>query len=398
MTATQTLRSDSFPTLETRTDSTAAIPSFISQEYRTTDSPATQPKSHTADSPATRPNDSCRVSDSSTVQPENPAADLPSVSPFAASPFLSPFASWPFATIDSSALQANAPTYKPTGESYDKSSDDSSDVSLDIPADILSSEIFTPLYRTAEPQEIFGTASTRIAETAVPAPDPKPLRPLTDTPYFETLVLLLTAAYAIFLYRHLNDIVLLLGRVFRPRASHERLVDASGGGNNILRFLDIAAVIGLFVLGAAITRYADTRLPAEETAAWPRELIATASLLVAAVWAAIAAYQSLVLKTVGAVTISLPLMDQIWMLKRTYFALAAIVATPVFLLLTLVPSAAGMTWFYIAAGESAVTAILCLRETSQLFLAKKIPILYWFLYLCIVEIFPFSLLWLIATR
>ena len=397
MTATQTLRSDSLPTVGTQANDMTAIPSFISQEYRTTDSPATQPQSHTADSPATRPEDSSRASDSSTVQPETPAADTPSVPP-EASPFPSPFASWPFATqpntMNSTALQAIEPTGKSTG----KSCDGSSDISSATPADILPSEISTPLYRTVEPQEIFGAASTRTTEIAVPAPDPKPLRPLTDTPYFETLVLLLTAAYAIFLYRHLNDIVLLLGRVFRPRASHERLVDASGGGNNILRFLNIAAVIGLFVLGAAITRYADTQLPAEETAAWPRELLATASLLVAAVGVAIIAYQSLVLKTVGAVTLSLPFMDQIWTLKRTYFALAAIVAAPVFLLLALVPSASGTTWFYILAGESAVTAILCLRETSQLFLAKKIPILYWFLYLCVVEIFPFSLLWLIATR
>ncbi|MDE6070360.1 MAG: hypothetical protein K2F92_05760, partial [Alistipes sp.] len=109
MTATQTLRSDSLPTVGTQANAMTAIPSFISQEYRTTDSPATQPQSHTADSSATRPEDSSRASASSTVRPETPAADLPGASPFAASPFLSPFASSPFATIDSAVLQANAP-------------------------------------------------------------------------------------------------------------------------------------------------------------------------------------------------------------------------------------------------------------------------------------------------
>ncbi len=385
MTATQTLRSDSLPAVGTQTNFMTAIRPFMLQEHRTAEAQTTQPNGHAADSLAVLPQSS--IPELLPVRPENRVADLPTIPSFATSPFISSSAA-PSFTADSTPPQA----IDPTGESTADLSGDPVDIASEI------SVATTPAYRTVEPQEIFGPASIRTTEIAVPAPDPAPRRPLTDTPYFEALVLLLTAAYAIFLYRHLNDIVLLLGRVFHPRASHERLVDASGGGNNILRFLNIAAIIGLFVLGAAITRYADTRLPAEETAAWPRELIATASLLVAAVWAAIAAYQSLVLKTVGAVTISLPLMDQIWMLKRTYFALAAIVATPVFLLLTLVPSAAGMTWFYIAAGESAVTAILCLRETSQLFLAKKIPILYWFLYLCIVEIFPFSLLWLIATR
>lgn len=255
-----------------------------------------------------------------------------------------------------------------------------------------------PAYRNVAPQEVFGTASFRAAGIPVPPPAAAPARTLTGTPAFEILVLLLTAAYAIFLYRHLNDIVLLFRRVFRTRASRERLTASSGSGNNMHRFLNIAAIFGLLFLGTATIKSIDTLLPAEIPDAWPYELLAASSLLAALLWALLAAYQSLLLKTVGTVTLAMLLTDQIWMLKRTYFALAAILATPLFLLLALVPSNLGTSWLYITAVGLAITAILCLRETSQLFLVKKIPILYWFLYLCIVEIFPFSLLWLIATR
>ena len=255
-----------------------------------------------------------------------------------------------------------------------------------------------PAFRNVAPQEVFGAASFRAAGIPVPSPATAPARPLPGTPAFEILVLLLTAAYAIFLYRHLNDIVLLFRRIFHTRASHERLTESSGSGNNMLRFLNIAAVFGLLFLGAATIKCVDTLLPAEIPEAWPRELLAVASLLATALWALIAVYQSLLLKTVGTVTLAMLLTDQIWMLKRTYFALAAIFALPLFLLLALVPSDLGTSWLYITAIGLAITAILCLRETSQLFLVKKIPILYWFLYLCIVEIFPFSLLWLLAIR
>lgn len=45
-----------------------------------------------------------------------------------------------------------------------------------------------------------------------------------------------------------------------------------------------------------------------------------------------------------------------------------------------------------------VTAILYLREVLNLFISKKVSILHWILYLCIVEVFPVSLLWLLVAR
>ena len=42
--------------------------------------------------------------------------------------------------------------------------------------------------------------------------------------------------------------------------------------------------------------------------------------------------------------------------------------------------------------------LLYLKESLMLFLSKKISILHWFLYLCAVEIFPVSFVWLSLTR
>jgi len=58
----------------------------------------------------------------------------------------------------------------------------------------------------------------------------------------------------------------------------------------------------------------------------------------------------------------------------------------------------GGVWFCIIAVELAAAAALYLKETLNLFLSKKVSILHWFLYLCTVEVFPVSLLWLLAVR
>lgn len=252
-----------------------------------------------------------------------------------------------------------------------------------------------PLYRPATAKEVFGSYS--IAAAPAPAFHSEPVRPLTGNPVFEGLVLLLAAAYAMLLYRHIGDIRLLLYRVSHDRASSERLME-DPGGNTLTRFLKISGIIGLLFIGIAAARYAETFIAPAMLPPLPPSAVAGVSLLFAALWALVATYQSVVLRTVTTVTLSRPFMSQLWLLKRTYFALATVVATPPLLLFALCPPQSGRLWLALTLVESAVTAVLYVRETLHLFISKKIPILHWFLYLCAVEIFPFSLLALIAVR
>ena len=74
------------------------------------------------------------------------------------------------------------------------------------------------------------------------------------------------------------------------------------------------------------------------------------------------------------------------------------VALSALLLFALCPRGTGDVWFCIIVIELLATVFLYLRETLNLFLSKKISILHWILYLCIVEVFPVSLLWLLVAR
>ena len=220
---------------------------------------------------------------------------------------------------------------------------------------------------------------------------------LTENPVFQGFVLLLAATYAMLLYRNLEDVRLLLTRVSRDRATGERLTE-DPGGSGFSRFLNIATTIGMLFMGVMVVKYGDALIPQRLVAMLPHGAVLAMSLLATAACTAVAAFQLLATRLIGALTLSQPFTAQIVLLKRTYFALAVIVSSPALLLFAFCPPGRGGVWFTVIVAELTVTALLYFRETLNLFLSKKVSILHWFLYLCTVEIFPISLLWLLAVR
>lgn len=249
-------------------------------------------------------------------------------------------------------------------------------------------------FRDAAPEAVFGAQST-----AAPAPRPVPSAApsLTSNAVFQGFVLLLAATYAVMLYRHLGDIRILLGRVLRDRATSDRLTEEPGG-SGLPHFLNISAAIGILFIGVITIRYGDSLMPRNVVELLPRSAVLLLSLAASLAFAGVVLYQTAALRIVASVTLSQPFLGQLAMLKRTYFALMVITVSPPLLLNALCPHDTGEGWFYVIAIELLLTAILYLRETLNLFISKKISILHWFLYLCTVEIFPLSLVWLLVER
>ena len=211
------------------------------------------------------------------------------------------------------------------------------------------------------------------------------------------IVLLLAATYAMLLYRNLGDVRTLLGRISRDAATGKRFSE-DPGGSGYSRFLNIATAIGLLFLGVAAVKYGDTLMPGRLAASIPQGAALIFSLLVSLASLGVAAYQTIAVRLAGALTLSQPFIAQLMLLKRTCFALGMILISPPLLLFALCPQGTGGVWFCIIAVELAAAAVLYLKETLNLFLSKKVSILHWFLYLCTVEVFPVSLLWLLAVR
>ena len=139
-------------------------------------------------------------------------------------------------------------------------------------------------------------------------------------------------------------------------------------------------------------------MPGRLAASIPQGAALIFSLLVSLASLGIAAYQTIAVRLAGALTLSQPFIAQLMLLKRTCFALGMILISPPLLLFALCPQGTGGVWFCIIAVELAAAAVLYLKETLNLFLSKKVSILHWFLYLCTVEVFPVSLLWLLVAR
>ena len=248
-------------------------------------------------------------------------------------------------------------------------------------------------WRDTTSAAIFGAQSTLAEPARIPlAPPP----PLAENALFQSFVLLLAATYAMLLYRNLGDVRTLLDRISRDTATGQRLSEEPGG-SGFSRFLNIATTIGMLFMGVMAVKYGDSLMPSQlETLS--HGAVLALSLLATAACYGVVLYQMTVVRLTGAVTLSQPFISQLVLLKRTYFSLGVIVTSPALLLFALCPRGTGNVWFCIIIIELAVTAGLYLRETLNLFIAKKISILHWFLYLCMVEILPISLLWLLTAR
>lgn len=220
---------------------------------------------------------------------------------------------------------------------------------------------------------------------------------LTDNAVFQGFVLLLAATYATLLYRNLGDVKTLLSRISRDTASSKHITEEPGS-NGFSRFLHVTTAIGMLFMGVIVVKYGDTLMPVELGRTLSHGAVLVLSLLATLAWCGVVIFQASLIRIIGAVTLSQPFIAQITLLRRTYFSLGVIVTSPTLLLFALCPRGTGGAWFIVGAVELIITAVLYLRELLNLFISKKISILLWILYLCTVEVFPISLLWLLAAR
>ena len=250
------------------------------------------------------------------------------------------------------------------------------------------------VWRDTTSAALFGEASVTVQPLRMQAAGPASL---TENAVFQSFVLLLAATYAMLLYRNLGDVRTLLDRISRDTASGQRLSEEPGG-SGFSRFLNIATAIGMLFMGVMVVKYGDSLMPSRLGETLSHGAVLALSLLATAACCGVVLYQMAAVRLAGAVTLSQPFISQLVLLKRTYFSLGVIVTSPALLLFALCPRGTGGVWFCIIVIELAGTAVLYLRETLNLFIAKKISILHWFLYLCTVEIFPVSLLCLLTVR
>lgn len=250
-------------------------------------------------------------------------------------------------------------------------------------------------YREVSAPTIFGPQSTLVRADS----DNLTERPLTDNALFQGFVLLLAVTYVLLLYHNMLDIRTLLSRVFHGSSagSDERRFEDMGS-SRYARFMRTTSTIGILFIGILVVKYSRSFIDAFplEQLSFAAEFVA--SLAVSVVVLLVIEFQGTLLRLVGALTLTQPLLTQLRQLRKLYFSTAVVLVSPALLLLTLSPAYTSALWFSLIAVASTVTLFLYLRETLTLFLAKKVSIVHWILYLCSIELFPVSLLWQLAVR
>ncbi len=223
-------------------------------------------------------------------------------------------------------------------------------------------------------------------------------RPLTDNALFQGFFLLLAVIYILLIYHNLPDIRTLLSRIFHnPHSDNHHFQEP--GGSRYARFMRTIATIGILFIGILAVKYGQplvADLPAAGRFSFAAAVLL--SLAVSTLFLLVIGYQWSLLRLVGALTLTQPLITQLRQLRKLYFSGAVVIVTPALLLFTLCPQHTGLLWFGLIVIELVVTLFLYLRETLSLFLSKKVSIIHWILYLCSVELFPVSLLWQLAVR
>ena len=170
------------------------------------------------------------------------------------------------------------------------------------------------------------------------------------------LVAVVVFLYFFCLYRYFDDVRALFGSVFRRSvAPSERMLERRRS-EIFYGFLGKLFLIGTCTLGAIASLWADRTVAWEAVGPYAR---------VALPFAAMAAFVAVV---------------------AVQYAMLAVAGT------------GGEVWLRVACLAAAVAVVMYVRESVTLFNSKKISILHWILYLCIVEIMPFTLLWQIVVR
>ncbi len=249
-----------------------------------------------------------------------------------------------------------------------------------------------PRYREVTSGELFGTHSE---QAELPYIASTPDHPTTTSGY-GALVLALVVVYTLLIYRHTADIRQLLGRLVQDRSTDDRLYDDSG--SSFSRFLTLCSLMSLLLLGVVVMRLVGGWFPAEPLLQSPHTAALMGCLVLVAALGIVQFYRWSVCSLIGVLTRTQSLFAQLILAKRTFLSLLTIAALPPAALWLLTPIGTSNGWFAVIIIELIISLILYLHETYQLFLAKKISILHWILYLCTVEIFPLSLLWLMAVR
>lgn len=166
------------------------------------------------------------------------------------------------------------------------------------------------------------------------------------------------------------------------------------------QYLHISSALGLLVSGCIALQIADhftLQLPFPWLTIYPwlYHLSILAWILSGMI---LIGYRSLVRGAIQKVTQSNAFFEEYLFKSRAYGALSYIIVTPLFLFFDLQQNPNEQIWITLLLSLSLLLYIFYIGKSLVFFLQRNVSILQWFLYLCVVDLLPFSLILFLFLR
>ena len=201
-------------------------------------------------------------------------------------------------------------------------------------------------------------------------------------------VALIFIYYLFCICRYFDDIKVLLSSIFDSKVQH-----AGRAGERRRSDIFYGSLGKLFMLGVCFVGVLAAIAVARAGVGLPQQMMLYAPFAVMALYLGVILIQYLFLSIVGFVTQSYGEMAALMRIRLTYFVLGTVMVAPVLLMAMIGTGVGADVWLNVVFVAIGVVGVLFIRESVGFFISKKVSILHWILYLCTVEILPFSLLW-----
>ena len=242
--------------------------------------------------------------------------------------------------------------------------------------------IFDGGYRAVSADEIFGSGSMRVEQEVFSVLEPS----FVHSFVYQVLIVASLVLYMHMMLRSWGFIGIIWSDIF---SVHSERRMASEGGELPLSYFKVAAIIvGVIMLALVCVRIADLNIPAD--APIYKGVLASLISLVALLLVGVFVAWFYSLHTITGWISQSEATAELSSITVINFVRYVVVLYPLVAVWLVASEASVRGWGIAVICGTVLLLLIYLKDTFVFFLAKKIPILYWILYLCTAFLLPIS--------
>ena len=207
---------------------------------------------------------------------------------------------------------------------------------------------------------------------------------------FQGVVICITIVYIFFILRYWNFVRYFILSSVGFKTSKRMQAHINPGEQYNLEVVMI--VVGVLFTALAVVRGCGLWRPEAFDGIEPSDTVWIVGGVVVAVLALLMAAEYLVLKAAGAVSERAVACHELLHLKLLHLSVGFAAIMPAGVMFLLGSDSAAEVCFWIMVAECIISLIIFVKETFLFFVAQKMSLLHWILYLCALEILPVSLM------